>query len=94
MIDSVVGKISAANAPIPNRAAISASELVTSAPTTLAAAKPEQADDQRRTAAVAVAQAARGEHESREGEVVAVDDPLQAAGAGVELGRDARAARR
>ena len=40
MIDSVVGKMSAANAPMPNRAAISAPVLFTMAPTTLAAANP------------------------------------------------------
>ena len=40
MIDSVVGKIRAANAPITNRAATSASAEVTSAPAALAAAKP------------------------------------------------------
>ncbi len=40
MIDSVVGKISAAKKPIPPRAATSASGVVTRAPTTLAAANP------------------------------------------------------
>ena len=50
----------------------------------------DQTEDQRRPTAVAVGEAAGGEHQRGEGQVVAVDDPLQRAGAGVEIGGDAR----
>jgi hypothetical protein len=49
----------------------------------------EQPDQQRGAPPVTVRQAARRQDERGEGEVVAVDDPLQAAGVGVEFGRDA-----
>jgi len=42
MIDSVVGKMRAAKAPIPNRAATRAPVLVTRAPITLAPANPSR----------------------------------------------------
>ncbi len=42
MIDSVVGKMTAAKVPIANRETTSASPLVESAPATLAAAKPSR----------------------------------------------------
>ena len=77
MIDSVVGKMTAADMPIATRAAISAPDESTRAPTVLAAGEGQQAQDQRRPAAEAVGQAARRQDQGGEGEVVAVDDPLE-----------------
>ena len=90
MMDRVVGKITAAAVPMATRAAISAPEESTSRADGTGRGEAEQAEDQRGPAAVAVGEAAGREHEGREREVVAVDDPLQGPGAGVEVGGDAR----
>jgi len=50
----------------------------------------EEAEDERGAAAEAVAHAAHREDQRGEGEVVAVDDPQQLAGVGIELTGDAR----
>ena len=94
MIDSVVGKISAAKAPMTKRTAISAPARCTSAPMPLSGGEAEQPDEQRRPAAEAVAERAGGQDQRGEGQVVAVDDPLQVAGASRAAGGPGRAARR
>ena len=76
--------------PMATRAAIRAPDESTRAPTMLAPAKATRPEDQRRAAAEAVGQAARRQHQGGEGEVVAVDDPLERPGAGLEVGGDAR----
>jgi hypothetical protein len=55
-----------------------------------AGGEAREADEQGRSPAVAVRQAARRQHQRGEGEVVAVDDPEQVAGVRAELGGQAR----
>ena len=88
MIDSVVGKITAAQVPITNRRRPGRPSCRPARPRRCQR-EADQADDQRGTPAEPVGQAARREHQRREGQVVAVDEPQQLAGAGVELRREA-----
>ena len=85
MIDRVVGKIRAAKAPITKRAATSALRRRDQRAGGAGGGEAEQAGDQGGTPAEPVREAAGREHQPGEGEVVAVDDPLQLAGAGREL---------
>ena len=84
MIDSVAGKITAAQAPSEpggdQRAGGSRRGR-----SRARHGEAQQAEDQRGTAPEPVGQAAGGEHQRREGQVVAVDEPQELAGAGVEL---------
>ena len=85
MIESVVGKISAAKAPITNAGGDQRAGVGDDGADRAGRGEADQPDDQRRPPAEAVGEAAGGQHQPGEGEVVAVDDPLQLAGAGVEL---------
>ena len=85
MIDSVAGKISAAPTPITARTAISAPELCDEPADGGRSPEHRQPGEQGALAAVAVAEAARRQHERREGQRVGVDDPLQLPGRRIEL---------
>ena len=84
MIDSVVGKIRAAAAPIAKRAAISSPDRGAQGGQQAGHGEAGQAGSQGLPPAVAVADVAAGEDQGGEGQVVAVDHPLQGAGAGPE----------
>ena len=89
-IDSVAGMISAPPTPMSARVAISWLGSVARAESTDADAEDHEADRQRAPAAEAVAQRPGGEQQPGEHEHVGVDDPLQLARGGAEVGLDAR----
>ncbi len=93
-IDSVVGMIPAAPRPISAREAISASAVSDKAASSEPASEDDEPGHERPAAAEAVAEAAGGQQQAGEHEQVAVDDPLQLAGARAELVADRRQARR
>ena len=79
MIDSVAGKISAAPMPISRPDRDQRVGVSTSRTDGGSGAEHGEPDEQRALAAEAVAEAAGGEHQPGEDEVVGVDDPLQLA---------------
>ena len=91
--DSVAGMISAAPMPIDARVKISWLALPAKADMRRAGAEDDEADHQCTLAAEAVADAAHRQQQPGEHQRVAVDDPLQLAGGGVEV-LDSAGARR
>ena len=83
--DRVAGMINAAPMPIEARVKISSVAPLARPDRIEPDAEDDQADHQRALAAEAVADAAHGEQQAGEDERVAVDDPLQLAGGGVEV---------
>ena len=87
MIASVAGKISAAPRPSAPRPR-SVLPIDRALPANATCAEDEQPGDERPFAAVLVADAAGGEHQTGEHEQVGVDDPLQLTGRGLEFARE------
>ena len=82
--DRVEGNMRAAPSPITARAAMSSLVVPASAPASAARREDAQAGQQHALAALAVAQAARRQHQGREHQAVGIDHPLQLGGSGAE----------
>ena len=83
--DSVAGKVMAAPSPITALAAMSCAGLVVKPPAKLAVPDDGQPGQQHALAAEPVGQAAEGQQQRGEDQVVGVDDPLQLGGGGMQL---------
>ena len=92
--ESVAGNVIAAPRPMTALAAISWAALVGEPAGQAGGADDGQAGEQHALAAEPVGQAAEGQQQRGEDEVVGVDDPLQLGRGGVQLPRQRRAARR
>ena len=83
--ESVAGKVIAAPSPITARAAISCPGLVVKPPATLAVPNTARPGQQHALAAEAIGQAAEGQQQGGEDQVVGVHHPLQLGRGGVQL---------
>ena len=90
MIDSVAGFISAAPAPWTTRATISMLARVGEPAPERGAGEDDDADDEDEPAAVGVGELAADQHQRREAQRVAGDDPLQLGEVGAEVLLDRR----
>ena len=94
MMVSVAGDSTAPPRPWSARAAVSWPEFCARPPSRLAREKSAEPAEEDATLAEEVSEPAAEQQEAGEGQDVAVDDPLQAGGAVVQIAADGRAARR